>query len=222
MPKTIAIIPARGGSKRLPGKNLLELDGLPLIVHSMNYAKANLDILDAIVVSTEDEEIKSVAEAHGVMVVDRPVHLSDDHTPTIDVLQDTLKQLDSGIDNVVLLQVTNPLRPKNLLLEAFSAYNENNADSLMAITRNHQKFGRIEQGKFVPFNYEIGQRSQDLEPLYFENGLLYISKAERIAAGEVVGADHIPFIVEHPYAHVDIDTSADLQYAEFILDTYKE
>jgi N-acylneuraminate cytidylyltransferase len=222
LPKTIAIIPARGGSKRLPRKNLLSLDGLPLIVHSINYAKENLELLDDIFVSTEDEEIKSVAREHGVEVIDRPIHLASDTTPTVDVLKDALLQIGSAVDNVVILQVTNPLRPANLLRDAFSVYSDNSADSLMAITRNHQKFGRIEQEKFVPYNYKIGQRSQDLEPLYFENGLLYISKAECIAAGEIMGKNNIPFIVEHPFAQVDIDTSGDLKYAEFILNTYKE
>jgi N-acylneuraminate cytidylyltransferase len=79
-----------------------------------------------------------------------------------------------------LLQPTNPLRPENLLREAYQVYDENCYDSLFTVTRNNQKFGKIKNNKFVPFNYEIGQRSQDLEPIFFENGLLYITNSKSI------------------------------------------
>ena len=217
MPKTIAIIPARGGSKRLPGKNLLPLDGIPLLVHSIRYARANSELIDGVYVSTEDAGIRSRAEKEGVAVLDRPSSLAGDSVPTADVLKYCLSQLDGDIENVVLLQVTNPLRPEKLLREAFVKYIEQGADSLMTVSRNFQKFGKISDHRFVPYNYTLGQRSQDLEPLYFENGLLYISNAENIRQGKLLGENHIPLIVDHPYAHVDIDTAEDLAYAEFIL-----
>jgi N-acylneuraminate cytidylyltransferase len=201
---------------------LLPLEGIPLLVHSIEYAKKNHWLIDKILVSTEDEEIKSVAENHGIEVLDRPEQLAGDHTPTIDVLKDALQQLGAGIENVILLQVTNPLRPENLLQQAFTLFNEKQADSLMTVTRNYQKFGKIENEKFTPFNYKLGQRSQDLEPLFFENGLLYISKSQLIESGTIIGPHHIPMVIDHPYAHVDIDTSHDLQYAEFLLNSLKK
>jgi len=216
--KTIAIIPARGGSKRLPGKNLLPLNGIPLMEHSIRYAKLYSNIIDTIVVSTEDPEIGRVAKYLGVEVLQRPLHLASDTASTVSVLKDVLEQLSFPIENIVLLQATSPLRPLNLLKDAFKEYEEKEADSLMTVSRNHQKFGKIKNGKFAPFNYEFGQRSQDLEPLYFENGLLYISKSHLIEKGVIVGDNHIPYIVDHPFAHVDIDTEEDLQYATFILE----
>jgi len=214
---TIAIIPARGGSKRLPGKNILTLGGIPLLVHSIQYAQANSAIIDAVYVSTDDEAIKKVALEYGAQVIDRPATISGDLEPTITTLQHAVKTVGTEAENVVLLQPTNPLRPENLLKECFDIYQNSSSDSLFTVTRNHQKFGKIVNNTFVPFNYEIGQRSQDLEPLYFENGLLYISKAKLISEGTIISNNAIPFVVNHIFAHVDIDTQEDFDYATYLL-----
>jgi len=214
---TIAIIPARGGSKRLPGKNILNLGGIPLLVHSIRFAQANANIIDEIYVSTDDEAIKEVALANGAQVIDRPASISGDLEPTLTTLQHAVKSLGAEVENVVLLQPTNPLRPSSLLKECFDTFQNTNADSLFTVTRNHQKLGKIVNDTFVPFNYEIGQRSQDLEPLYFENGLLYISKAKLILEGKIVSTNAIPFIVNHIFAQVDIDTQEDFDYATYLL-----
>ena len=216
MIKTIAIIPARGGSKRLHNKNLLPFGGLPLLVHSILYAKLNSDIIDAVYVSTDDAAIKKVAIAYGALVIDRPQQLSGDNEPTLSALQHVLQTINETIDDVVLLQPTNPLREENLLKEAFEIYKFDNYTSLFTVTRNHHKLGRIENSKFLPFNYEVGQRSQDLDPLYFENGLLYITKAKTILDGTIISKNAFPFIVNHPFGNVDIDTKDDFDYAEFL------
>ena len=214
--EVLGIIPARGGSKRLPGKNTLPLDGIPLIVHSINYARANKDILDRIIVSTDDPTIKEIAIKEGVEVIDRPEDLSTDTSQTSSALKHVLETIKEEVENVVLLQPSNPLRPGTLLIEAFQQYKEENCDSLMTVTRSYKKFGKIEQNKFVPYNYEMGQRSQDLDPLYFENGLLYIIKASLILNEKILGQNNFPFTVDHPFAEVDIDFKEDLEYAEFI------
>lgn len=214
--KTIAIIPARGGSERLPNKNIKMLGGLPLLAHSIVYAKQQ-DVIDAVYVSTNDAEIKAVALEHGAEVIDRPEVLSEAHSTTISALTHALEVLDSEIDHIVLLQPTNPLRPQSLFKTAFTCYISGAYDSLMTVSRNIHKLGTIKNDKFVPYNYTIGQRSQDLEPLYYENGLLYIINASLIAKGELLGVKHKPYIVEHPYAEVDIDTLEDFEYAEYLL-----
>ncbi|WP_394368154.1 acylneuraminate cytidylyltransferase family protein, partial [Flavobacterium chungangense] len=117
--KTIAIIPARGGSKRLPQKNIKIFGEIPLLAHSILYAQANNDIVDEIYVSTDDEEIKRVAIQFGAKIVNRPQSLSGDLEPTISALKNVLEQIDDKVENVILLQATNPLRPVNLLKEAF-------------------------------------------------------------------------------------------------------
>ncbi|GAA4039877.1 acylneuraminate cytidylyltransferase family protein [Flavobacterium chungnamense] len=220
--KTIAIIPARGGSKRLPGKNILPLGGLPLLAHSILYAKANSDIVDEVYVSTDDNQIKEVALTYGAKVIDRPASISGDLELTISSLQHVLKTIDSDVENVVLLQPTNPLRPVNLLTQCFQKYIEDNLGSLFTVSQNHHKLGKINNGTFVPFNYEIGQRSQDLEPLFFENGLLYISKSKLILEGKIISENAVPYIVNHLFANVDIDTKEDFEYAEYLLNKNKK
>jgi CMP-N-acetylneuraminic acid synthetase len=214
--KNIAIIPARGGSKRIPEKNIQLFGGLPLLVHSIQYAVANSEIIDDIYVSTDDETIKATALAYGAKVIDRPASLSGDLEPTITALKHAVDTIEDAIDNVILLQPTNPLRPLDLLKEAFEIYKNGNYNSLFTITRNYQKFGKIINSKFIPFNYAIGQRSQDLEPLFFENGLLYITKASLILEDIIISENAFPLEVNHIFTSVDIDTPEDLDYAEYL------
>jgi CMP-N-acetylneuraminic acid synthetase len=214
--KNIAIIPARGGSKRIPEKNIQLFSGLPLLVHSIQYVLANSEIIDDVYVSTDDATIKGLALANGAKVIDRPVAISGDLEPTVSALKHVLQSIDADVENVILLQPTNPLRPSNLLKEAFEMYQKENCDSLFTVTRNHQKFGKITEKKFQPFNYNIGQRSQDLEPLFFENGLLYITKVALILQDIIISENAFPFEVNHIFANVDIDTPEDLEYAEYL------
>lgn len=220
--KTIAIIPARGGSKRLLGKNILPLGGMPLLAHSILYAKLNSNIIDEVYVSTDDEQIKEVALVYGAKVIDRPASISGDLEPTISSLEHVLKSIDSDVENVVLLQATNPLRPIDLLTDCFQKYLEDNLDSLFTVSQNHHKLGKIHNNVFVPFNYEIGQRSQDMEPLFFENGLLYIAKSKLILEGKIISEKAFPYIVNHVFADVDIDTQEDFDYAEYLLNKNKK
>ncbi|WP_269237472.1 cytidylyltransferase domain-containing protein [Flavobacterium flavigenum] len=218
--KTIAIIPARGGSKRLPQKNIKLLGGIPLIAHSILYAQANSDVIDDIYVSTDDDEIKKAALQFGAKVVNRPKSLSGDFEPTVSAVKDVLQQLDEVIENVILLQPTNPLRPESLLKKSFQYYQEKKQDSLFTVTKSHQKFGKIANEKFIPFNYEIGQRSQDLDPIFYENGLLYISKSKLIFEDKIISEDAFPFLVDSILANVDIDTQEDFDYAEYLYNKY--
>jgi N-acylneuraminate cytidylyltransferase len=220
--KNIAIIPARGCSKRLPNKNILLLDGIPLIAHSIIYAQEHSTIIDDIYITTDDQEIKEIAIKFGAKVIDRPLELSGDFEPTVSALKHALNVINQTIESVFLLQPTNPLRPENLVQQAYEVYKTNNSSSLFTVTRNHQKFGKIIGNKFIPFNYEIGQRSQDLEPIYFENGLLYITKAQSILEDRIITEDAFPFEVNHFFSTVDIDSQDDFDYAEYLLNKSKK
>lgn len=215
--KTIAIIPARGGSKRLKDKNIKVLNGLPLLVHSIRYAQQFPDLIDGIFVSTNDKGIKQVALDYGAQVIDRPEALAGDYATTISALQHALDNLPDTVQDVILLQPTNPLRPYALLPEALQVYFERDFQSLFTVSRNHQKLGRIVNQQFVPYNYELGQRSQDLEPLYFENGLLYVLQSDLIRQGKIMGEHSFPFVVDNPFSEVDIDTQADFDYAAYLM-----
>ena len=219
--KNIAIIPARGGSKRLANKNILLLGGIPLIAHSILEAQKNATIIDDIYVSTDDRQIKEIALSFGAKVIDRPAQLSGDLEPTVTALNHVLESIPFQVSTVFLLQPTNPLRPDNLISDAFSLFQKNNSDSLMTITRNHQKLGKLSNNEFQPFNYIMGQRSQDLEPLYFENGLLYILASELILQEKLIGRNQFSMVVNHPFATIDIDTQDDFDFAEYTYQKYK-
>lgn len=214
--KNIAIIPARGGSKRLPEKNIKLLNGSPLLSFSILYAQANTQIIDEVYVSTDNDNIKKIALQYGAKVIDRPENLSGDLEPTVSALKHVLQNIDYEVDNVILLQATNPIRPENLLKEAFDIYQKESCKSLFTVSRNHQKLGKITDQKFIPYNYKIGQRSQDLEPLYFENGLLYITKAALIKDNIIISEDAFPFEIDHIFASIDIDTQQDFDYAQYL------
>lgn len=221
MIKTIAVIPARGNSKRLPKKNIKELGGIPLLGYSINYARRH-EFIDEIYVSTDDEEIKNVALNFKAKVINRPDNLSGDYATTVSALKHVLQEIEiDNVENVVLLQPTNPLRPKLLLEEAYRKYKEEKLDSLFTVTRNVQKFGMIKDHKYKPYNYSFGQRSQDLEPLYYENGLLYITKSKLILKDTIISKEAFPFVVNHPFASIDIDDQEDFDLAQFYLEKYK-
>lgn len=220
--KTIAIIPARKGSKRLPDKNKLLLGNLPLIVHSILYAQQNSHIIDTIYISTNDEELIELLKGYQVEVIKRPDAIAGDLEPTITALQHVLEEIKAEVENVVLLQATNPLRPLNLLNDAYKIFTQGNHDSLFTVSRNTHKLGKIIDNNFIPLNYSVGQRSQDLEPLYYENGLLYIAKANLIKQGTLISTVAFPMIIEHPFASVDIDTQKDYDFAQIILKKYSQ
>ena len=215
--KTIAIIPARGGSKRLPNKNILSLGGMPLLVHSILYAKDNAHIIDEVYVSTDDEKIKEITLHFGAKVITRPQSISGDNEPTISSLQHVILSIDENVENVILLQPTNPLRPKNLLEDCFQKFISLQCESLFTVSKSELKLGKIIDNIFIPFSYKIGQRSQDLEPLFYENGLLYIVKAATILEDKIITQNAYPYLVNHIFAKVDIDTQEDFDFAEYLI-----
>lgn len=219
--RTIAIIPARGGSKRLPGKNTKLLGGIPLLAHSILYAQQNSKIIEAVYVSTDDAEIKSIALEYGAQIIDRPKHLAGDMEPTVSTLKHVLETLKGGVENVVLLQPTNPLRPTKMLEEAFAIYLKQEVDSLFTVSANHRKLGTIRNHHFVPLNYKLGQRSQDMAPLYFENGLLYISKTALILKDKIMSETAFPLFIDHPFGYMDIDTLEDWERVEYLFEKHK-
>jgi len=222
--KYIAIIPARGGSKRFPGKNTHILNGIPLICHSIEFSLRNTHILGTYV-STDAEDIKSISKLAGAEIINRPEELAGDHATTASAMRHAVQYLiDKGVefDYVVLLQATNPLRPKSLLKDAIDIIEKGNNDSLFTVNRSEKKLGKIIDGKFVPWNYKFGMRSQDMDPLYYENGLLYITSKELLLKEIIEGPTAYPMIVDHPFGEVDIDTIEDFHYAEYMINQYRD
>lgn len=208
-----AVIPARGGSKRLPGKNIRLLNGVPLLVHSIRYGLDH-PAVDRVWVSTDDDETGEVALAHGAQVIERPASLSADQTPTSAVIQHALRVMgaDGLIQLVVTLQPTSPLRLPEWLTMCIACLENPHLDSAMTVSPVSTKQGTVLDGEFQP-DYLVGTRSQDLVPKYRENGAVYVTRASVVAAGSVFGRRIGAVVTDHLYAEIDIDDLADFENA---------
>lgn len=222
--KYVTVIPARGGSKRFPGKNIYPLEGKPLLAHSILYSRKVLPDAE-IYVSTDNEEIAKVARNYGAGVIERPEELSDDQCSTDSALQHAAIELLSSrkeFDYMILLQATNPLRPNEMMEEALQMIETGRYDSLFTVSPLVRKLGRLVDGRFIPWNFVFGQRSQDMESLYFENGLLYISHRELILKSCIRGESLYSLIVDHPFGYLDIDTQEDFELVTFYSHKYNK
>ncbi len=218
--KILVIIPARAGSRRMKGKNTKYFNGFPLIEHSIKYAQSHID--GDIIISTDDKQIESIAEQYNVTILWRNDSLAHDQTPTTDVVKDVIERVNKTYDFVVLLQPTNPLRPKDMFDKALELLLEKESDSLLTVSLSEHKLGKIRHSAFKPYSYEFGQRSQDLEPLYYENGLLYVCSYELAKNGKLMSENPTAMLIEHPYGSVDIDTELDWKWAELISKEYND
>lgn len=216
----IVVIPARKNSKRLKGKNLRELRGKPLISHTIEYALEFIDKKN-IWVNSDDEQVIELANKYKISTYKIPSHLAEDETLTNEVIIDFcnfLVEQNTEFKYLITLQPTNPIRSINLLPDAMEKIVSSNRNSLMGVSQLHKKFGRIDNSIYLPENYNIGQRHQDLENLYFENGLIYISRKNCILNDkEYITKDVYPFLSNEIGSHVDIDYEEDLKFAELIL-----
>lgn len=217
--KIVAVIPARAGSKGIPNKNIVDVNGNPLIVYTINAALESRYI-DRIYVSTDSIEIADVCRAHGVEVESlRPQHLATDEAKTIDVLKYTLHSLQSQneiYDYVVLLQPTQPLRSCVHIDEAISLIAAHEDASIISVSEveDHPLFMRKinESGKLESLLQTSSTvRRQDLPIYYKVNGAIYINKVSDIITQDISLNDNkIPYVMDKQY-DLDVDTLADLE-----------
>ena len=213
-----AFIPARGGSKGVPGKNIKEFAGKPLVVHSIEYA-LNCSQIDEVVVSTDDNKIAKIALKAGAKVVIRPPELSTDSATTESAIHHFVNKFNKKPDILVLLQPTSPFRPKGSLENAITHFTENGFDSLLSITPTHRFFWRVkeDQTTFAEYDYLNRPRRQDmkLEDIrYMENGSLYIFTRKHFdKTGNRLGGKigYVEWPVEYS---IEIDTQLDFDIVE--------
>ena len=222
MSKVLAIIPARGGSKGLPGKNIIDVCGKPMIVWSIEAAQ-KCSYITTIIVSTDDEKIKAAAELFGVAVpILRPAHLAHDETLSSDVLLHAINE-NEGYDTICMLQPTSPLRTADDLNEAFRLFNETCAPACVSVVENEYSpywSFRIVNKKlhFLFPQEEIPLRRQELQPTYSLNGAIYIANIEWFKEKKSFLSNETASFVMPFERSLDIDTAVDLEIARKLLD----
>ncbi len=226
-PACLAVIPARGGSKRVPGKNVRVMKGRPLIAYTVDAALES-GLFERIVVSTDSPEIARVASDCGAEVpFIRDASLADDHTPVSAVTLDVLRRLDprGGAFGLVCQLMANcPMRTAKDIVASYEAVRAADAESQLSVTRfgwlNPWWAFRLGQGNVLEpvFEDAVTQRSQDLPPVFCPTGAVWWVKANVLRRE---GTFHIPGRIgfELDWRHaVDIDTSEDWEMAELLME----
>lgn len=223
--KILAIIPARGGSKGVPRKNIKVLGNQPLIAYSIESARQS-KLLTEFVVSTEDEEIAKITKQYGAKVpFMRPIELSQDNTPTIDVVKHVINEYEKQnhfFDAVLILQATCPFRLENEIDECIEKFVTQGTDSLISVKEvpahynPHWVFEPNNEGNLTIATGEkqIISRRQDLPRAYARDGSIYITKTNVIMEKNSLFGDSITYYENHNSKHVNIDTMEDWYYAE--------
>ncbi len=214
--RSIALIPARGGSKRIPKKNIKNFHGKPLMAYSIEKALES-KLFERVIVSTDDETIAAVAENYGAEVLMRPAELADDYTGTAAVTEHAL-EVYPGYDFVCTLYPTAPLLQTRYLIEGYEKLKSSDAVYAFSATSMpfpiQRTFRLTEEGRcemFMPEHYAT--RSQDLEEAYQDAGQFYWKKVGVESDQILFGKDSVPIILPR-YLVQDIDTLEDWKRAE--------
>lgn len=220
----LAVIPARGGSKRLPGKNVKPLASLPLIAWTIKTALDSKVFCD-VLVSTDDSDVAMVAREHGATVPwVRPAELATDTASAVDVLIHAVNEHEVKehvrLDGVMLLQPTSPFRRVQTIHEAVSTYRQSHGLSVIAVspaaTHPYWCINVDEHGNGVPFSENgLNHRSQELPPIYQVNGVLYLVSVEYLKSKRTLYTEPFrPVIIADPIESIDIDTPFDWDIAQ--------
>lgn len=218
----VSIIPARGGSKGIPDKNIKPLAGIPLIAHTINTAKQS-KYIQRTVVSTDSEKIADIARYYGAEIIMRPDDLARDETPTEPVIGHVLDVLSKKEnyypEHIILLQPTSPLRTTEDIDNAIKKYNSDSCDSLLSVCSSHVFIWKNKDGLGVPINYDFQKRPrrQDMHQ-YRENGAIYVFKRDLFLAKSNRLGGKISLYEMDEGRSVEIDTAFDFILAEHLLD----
>ncbi|RTZ08654.1 cytidylyltransferase domain-containing protein [Flavobacterium sp. GSP6] len=223
--RILGIIPARGGSKGVPGKNIKLLNGKPLLQYTAEIA-LDSKLLTAVILSSDDQQIITVAKSLGIQVpFIRPEELAQDATPTIDVIIHALEWYDKqdiSFDAVCVLQVTSPIRTVEFLDDAIQKFITSDCDSLVSVQKvpheynPHWTFELNSEGnlKISTGEGQIISRRQELPNAYHRDGSIYIMKTEVLLQQHSLYGKSISFIESTPEFYVNIDTLTDWDRAE--------
>lgn len=219
----IAVIPARGGSKRIPRKNIKLFGGRPMIAYAIDAALRS-ELFGHVIVSTDDDEIADVAQAHGATIpFRRPKELADDQTVTVPVIGHAvgaMRALGHPVSDACCIYPCVPFLRGSDIAAAHQLYAETGAPYVYPVVPFHSSpwrgMRRLTSGQmqFVYPQYEL-TRTQDLEPCYFDAGQFYWGRAESWASGLRMHSNGTGWLIE-PHRVVDIDNADDWRRAELI------
>lgn len=222
--RVLALIPARGGSSRLPRKNLALLGGQTLVRRALETALA-ARCFASVALSTDDDEIAAQAEALDVVVVRRPPHLATATARAYDVTVHALGELDpegSRFDAVGLVQCTSPFTAPDDLAGAVALLEATGADSVVTVARvdaalHPMKLKVLDGDRLLPYVEDDRLApSHELVPLWVRNGSIYLSLTSALGSGGLIGGDVRGYVMPDERSY-DIDTPDDLAFAEFLL-----
>ena len=226
--RILALILARGGSKRLPGKNIRHLGGRPLIGWSIDIGKLIPEVCD-VLVSTDDSKIQGVAKELGAYTPWlRPKELSADNSSSVDAALHALDWYESKhgvVDGLLLLQPTSPFRRIEKIKEGVKLFSVCDCDSILGVspTHAHPKWTfTIENSTLSPFlsDHGLNTRSQDLESSYVINGSFYLISPDALRQEKSFFIEGtLPLVIDSSIESLDIDTEQDWQYAEYCIDS---
>jgi CMP-N,N'-diacetyllegionaminic acid synthase len=225
--KILALVVARGGSKRLPGKNIRPLGGVPLILWSINVANGIPEICD-ILVSTDDDVTANLCKEAGALVPWlRPAALASDEARSIDVVLHALDWYETefgSVDGLLLLQPTSPFRSRETVAKGIELFKRNKTQkTVLGVTEAHDHpmwTFKIDEKSLVPYLGEAGlnTRSQDLKPAYVVNGSFYLSSPHEIRTHKsFISEQTIPLIINSVEESIDIDTEWDWEIAQMVI-----
>jgi len=218
----LIIIPARGGSKGIPGKNIVPLNGKPLLAYTIEAARAS-EVSSFIYVSTDCPKIAAVAEKYGAGVIHRPADLANDTASTEAALLHALDELSRKgqyFSAILTLPPTSPLRKPQTISSFVKKYYEisNKFDALLSLSEHRGDFWIQEaEGSFRRLFPEAPRRRQERQPLYLENSALYITRVDALReTGFILGRSSTGYIISEREA-LDINEPLDLTIAEKLL-----
>ena len=215
--KILAIIPARGGSKGIPKKNIKLFNGNPLISYTIEYANS-CSMVNYTVVSTDNKEIEEIASEYNAEVIKRPIEISGDHATTESAIEHVLETLTEKPDIIILLQATSPLRPQNSLENALNIFYNGQYDSLLSISPTHRFFWKISSNIAKPkYDFKNRPRRQDIKVEdieYVENGSVYIFSYKHFMKEKNRLGGKIGYIIFPEEFSLEIDTISDFTILE--------
>jgi len=214
--KFLAVIPARGGSKTVPRKNIKMLGKLPLLTYSINVAK-DCSFIDHIVVSTDDVEISAIAKSYGVDVIERPKKLSADDSRTEDALLHALDYLeDKGMlfEYILVLEPTTPFRKKSTIKNACIKIASNKWPSILSVCETTKVIGKISNETFLPFFPNAPRRRQERTSLYEECGAIYACSVAYLRQNKTLASKEWGIVVVDKLEALDINDEVDFAMVE--------